>query len=62
MFGSEKGRVSKSTGADKRTGNFPFENKESAREKKREGKEKEREREGKEGKRRSILRTSSTRG
>ncbi|KAF2173250.1 hypothetical protein M409DRAFT_17194 [Zasmidium cellare ATCC 36951] len=36
LFGGEKGRVSKTTGADKRTGNFPFENKESSREKKKE--------------------------
>ena len=36
LFASEKGRISKTTGADKRTGNFPFENKESAREKKKE--------------------------
>ncbi|EME49651.1 hypothetical protein DOTSEDRAFT_113257, partial [Dothistroma septosporum NZE10] len=32
LFGSEKGRISRRTGADKRTSNFPFENKESARE------------------------------
>lgn len=40
LFGSEKGRISKKTGADKRTGNFPFVNMESAREKKKEGKRK----------------------
>lgn len=40
LFGSEKGRISKTTGADKRTSNFPFENKESAKEKKRESKRK----------------------
>ena len=40
LFGSEKGRISKRTGADKRTGDFPFTNKESAREKKKEGKRK----------------------
>jgi hypothetical protein len=40
MFGSEKGRISKSTGADKRTSSFPFSNAESASSKK---KEKERE-------------------
>ncbi|KAK4507175.1 hypothetical protein PRZ48_000909 [Zasmidium cellare] len=38
LFGDEKSRISKSTGADKRTGNFPFENKESGREKKKERK------------------------
>jgi hypothetical protein len=38
LFAGEKGRVSRSTGADKRTSNFPFENKESAREKKKESK------------------------
>lgn len=50
LFGSEKGRISKRTGADKRTGNFPFANAESAREKKRESK------------RRSVARTGSSRG
>lgn len=40
LFGSEKGRISKRTGADKRTSNFPFENKESSREKKKESKRK----------------------
>lgn len=40
LFGSEKGRISKTTGADKRTSNFPFENRESAREKKKESKRK----------------------
>lgn len=34
LFGSEQGKVSKTTGADKRTSNFPFKNEESAREKK----------------------------
>lgn len=51
LFAGAKGRRSKTTGADKRTSNFPFENRESAREKKKEAKEKEREREGKSGKR-----------
>jgi hypothetical protein len=37
MFGGEKGRLSK-TGADKRTGNFPFVNSESSKEKKKEAK------------------------
>ena len=36
LFGSEVGRVSKTTGADKRTSGFPFGNSEAAREKKRE--------------------------
>lgn len=36
LFGSEKGRISKKTGADKRTSNFPFDNRESAKEKKKE--------------------------
>ena len=36
LFASDVGRRSKTTGADKRTSNFPFENKESAREKKKE--------------------------
>lgn len=60
LFAGEPGRRSKSTGADKRTSGFPFENKESAREKKREQKEKERERE-KEGRsgRKSILKSRS---
>lgn len=40
LFAGAKGRTSKTTGADKRTSNFPFENKESAREKKKEAKEK----------------------
>lgn len=58
VFGSEKGKISKRTGADKRTSGFPFENKESAREKKREEKEKEKEK----SKRRSVPRTTSSRG
>jgi hypothetical protein len=40
LFGTEKGRISKTTGADKRTSGFPFANSESAREKKRESKRK----------------------
>lgn len=40
VFGSEKGKISKTTGADKRTGNFPFANTESSREKKKESKRK----------------------
>lgn len=36
LFGQEVGRVSKTTGADKRTSGFPFVNSEAAREKKRE--------------------------
>lgn len=40
LFGNERGRVSKSTGADKRTSGFPFTNSESAREKKKESKRK----------------------
>lgn len=31
MFGSDKGRVSKRTGADKRTSGFPFKNAEAAK-------------------------------
>ncbi len=38
MFGSERGHVSKTTGADKRTSNFPFTNAESAKERKKEAK------------------------
>lgn len=36
LFGQDAGRVSKTTGADKRTSGFPFGNSEAAREKKRE--------------------------
>lgn len=36
LFGSGKGRISKSTGADKRTSGFPFSNSESASGKKKE--------------------------
>ncbi|KAK5120570.1 hypothetical protein LTR85_006226 [Meristemomyces frigidus] len=50
LFGSEKGKISKKTGADKRTSNFPFSNTESAKEKK------------KESKRKSVARTTSSRG
>ncbi|QIX02362.1 hypothetical protein AMS68_007879 [Peltaster fructicola] len=42
LFGNEKSSISKSTGADKRTSNYPFENKESAKEAKKREKEKER--------------------
>lgn len=52
LFGGEKSRTSKKTGADKRTSNFPFDNKESARSIKKEEK--------KESKRRSVARTKST--
>lgn len=38
LFGSERSRISKRTGADKRTSNWPFNNRESAREKKKESK------------------------
>ncbi|KAK5132931.1 hypothetical protein LTR08_008379 [Meristemomyces frigidus] len=48
MFGSEKGRISKTTGADKRTSNFPFANTEAASTKK------------KESKRKSVARTASS--
>lgn len=48
MFGSGKARVSKSTGADKRTSGFPFSNSEGAS-----GKKKEKEKE-KESKRKSL--------
>lgn len=68
LFGEERARVSRSTGADKRTGNFPFENKESAREVKKEKKEREKEKEKererergekeRSGGRRSILKSS----
>ena len=47
LFAGDKGRRSKTTGADKRTSGFPFKNEESAREKKRENKK------------RSMLRTKS---
>ena len=40
MFGGSKGRVSKTTGADKRTSSYPFKSEESAKEKKRESKRK----------------------
>ena len=40
LFGSERGRISKKTGADKRTSNFPFVNAESATAKKKEHKRK----------------------
>lgn len=49
VFGGGEGRRSRRTGADKRMGNFPFVNVESAREKKREEK----------GKRKSVARTKS---
>jgi hypothetical protein len=52
LFGSGQGRRSKRTGADKRTSNFPFENRESARAVKKEEK----------GKRRSVARTKSGAG
>ncbi|KAF2764639.1 hypothetical protein EJ03DRAFT_320877 [Teratosphaeria nubilosa] len=61
LFAGEKGRVSRTTGADKRTGNFPFVNVESARMQKREIKEREREKGGW-GKRRSVARGSGSRG
>jgi hypothetical protein len=66
LFGSEKGRISKKTGADKRTGNWPFENKESAREIKKEAKREDKEarreeREKERSKRKSVARTSSWR-
>lgn len=58
LFGNEKARISKTTGADKRTSNYPFENKESAKEKKREKeKEEKKEKEGKSSLRRSILKS-----
>lgn len=54
LFGSDKRKISKTTGADKRTGNYPFDNKESARHMKKEEKEK--------SKRRSMLRSNSSKG
>ncbi|KAK4560352.1 hypothetical protein LTR86_005548 [Recurvomyces mirabilis] len=45
LFAGEKGSVSRKTGADKRTGNWPFGNKESAREIKKESRREEKERE-----------------
>jgi hypothetical protein len=51
MFGGGQSRRSKRTGADKRTSNFPFENKESARAIKKEEK--------RDSKRRSIARTKT---
>jgi hypothetical protein len=59
MFGSEKGRVSKSTGADKRTGNFPFTNAESSKEKRREKKERDSSDKESKSSRRSMARTKS---
>lgn len=47
MFGDSQSRVSKTTGADKRTSSYPFRNEESAKEKK------------KESKRKSVLRSKS---
>ena len=41
LFAGDKSRISKRTGADKRTSNFPFENKESARAIKKDSKERE---------------------
>ena len=61
MFGSEKGRISKTTGADKRTSNFPFTNKESAKEMKKERKEEEKEKKKEEKKRKSVARMGSWR-
>jgi hypothetical protein len=69
VFGSEKVRISKKTGADKRTGNWPFENKESAREIKKESRredkearrEEKAEKEKERSKRKSVARTSSWR-
>ncbi|KAF2722718.1 hypothetical protein K431DRAFT_283544 [Polychaeton citri CBS 116435] len=65
LFGSDKGKFSKTTGADKRTSGFPFGNKESAKEKKRESRreekeEKEREKDEKRRSRKSVLRTKSS--
>lgn len=54
LFGSEKGRISKKTGADRRTGNFPFTNVESAREIKKESKREEKERAREEKERRKA--------
>ena len=51
LFGGEKSHRSKRTGADKRTSNFPFDNKESARSIKKEDK--------RDSKRRSMARTKS---
>lgn len=53
LFGSDKARLSRSTGADKRTSNFPFRNEESA------SSVRKKEKEGREGKRRSVARTKS---
>jgi len=54
LFGGDIRKTSKTTGADKRTSNYPFDNKESARHMKKEEKDK--------SKRRSILRSNSSRG
>ncbi|GAB7361062.1 hypothetical protein MBLNU230_g1102t1 [Neophaeotheca triangularis] len=61
IFGSSEGKISKTTGADKRTGNFPFGNKESAKYQKKESKreEKEKDREGEKEKKRSSKSMSS---
>ncbi|KAI7083950.1 hypothetical protein KC356_g7150 [Hortaea werneckii] len=61
VFGSEKGRISKTTGADKRTSNFPFGNTESAKSKKKESKEDKKDEAKSERKRKSVARTSSWR-
>lgn len=59
VFGDEATSRSKRTGADKRTGNFPFTNVESAREKKKEGKSSSSDKEGKSSGRKSMARTKS---
>lgn len=51
LFGNEKARISKSTGADKRTSAWPFANKESATE------IKKRERETRSSSRRSVVKS-----
>ncbi len=62
MFGGEKGRLSKRTGADKRTGNFPFVNSESSREKRKEAKAEGKEKEKADSKRRSMGARTKSRG
>ena len=63
MFGGGRGHVSKRTGADKRTSNFPFSNAESAREKKKAERKEEKDsgKEEKKSGRRSMARTKSSR-
>ncbi|WPG99227.1 Hypothetical protein R9X50_00203800 [Acrodontium crateriforme] len=65
VFGSEKSHVSKRTGADKRTSNFPLPNDKAARSIKKEEREREKaegKEKDKERKKRSVARSGSSRG